>query len=269
MSLSKPYVAADEPRILLVGTSQVGAFDEYYITSSGNLKHLRHRDSNGINCCYVPGGSRHFGDESRVFGLSGGRIFNDLHFEKFKEEISNSSCSHVVFFLGGNDLELFKPSLINYEKLCSTPDLIYSYHKGGLHQELKKMSNRLYHVYNDKNSYKSQQSMALQFMKKLKELVAGLTINILICSVPPRLKDTLEMCISKHVFNSKLKKMVQDSTRFEYVELSSIFDVETADFSRLVCRRRTERGILKDTVHYNRETMVKVADIIMASVDEV
>ena len=74
--------------------------------------------------------------------------------------------------------------------------------------------------------------MALQFMKKLKELVAGLTINILICSVPPRLKDTLEMCISKHVFNSKLKKLLQDSTRFEYVELSSIFDVETADFSK-------------------------------------
>jgi len=159
MSLSKPYVAADEPRILLVGTSQVGAFDELYITSSGNLKHRHHRDSNGINCCYVPGGFRHFGDESQVFALSGGRILNDLHFNKFKEEILKSRCSDVVFFLGGNDLELFKPYLINYEKLCSTPNLIYSFHEGGLHEALKKMSNRLYQIYNDKHSFKSQQSI--------------------------------------------------------------------------------------------------------------
>ena len=84
--------------------------------------------------------------------------------------------------------------------------------------------------------------MAQLFMKRFKEFVAGITVNILICSVPQRLTNTLEICISKHVFNSKVKKLVK-TVRFKDAEFSSILDVKMADVSRLVCRRRTDFAI--------------------------
>ena len=80
---------------------------------------------------------------------------------------------------------------------------------------------------------------------------------------------TVKTFFSTIIKESSSARRVKDSPRFNYIDLSSIFDVKTAEFRTLVCPRRTDEGILKDPTHYNRETMLKVAAIIMASVNTV